>query len=81
MHVANLGVLQAHNGSVLDLLVKSGFCGKTDLKMALHTATLRCKQYVSAHRLVHSVPMLTRNMLVDASTGSFPARVYLKFRV
>jgi len=72
MHVANLGTVQVLNGSVVDLLVKTGFFGSTDVHEALHTATMRFKQYASAHRLVHSVPMLTPNMLVDPSAGSFP---------
>ncbi|CAE7836483.1 unnamed protein product, partial [Symbiodinium sp. CCMP2592] len=73
MHVVNLGVLQVLSGSVVDMLVKAGFFGSTEPAVALHTASLRFKQYASAHRLVHSVPFLTPNMLVDASTaGSYP---------
>ncbi|CAE7702739.1 unnamed protein product [Symbiodinium necroappetens] len=72
MHIANLGTVQVLNGSVLDLLVKSGFFASTDMQVALHNASMRFKTYASAHRLVHSMPMLTPGMLIDGSAGSFP---------
>ena len=84
MHVVNLGCLQTHSGSVMDLLLKSGFFGAED--EALQTATVRFKTFASANRMVHSVPMLTPAMLYGDPSGfpvltlkAFNGRLFLSF--
>ena len=86
MHVVNLGCLQTHSGSVMDLLIKAGFFGSVDADVALHTATVRFKTWASANRMVHSVPMMTRNFLYNDPSGfptltlkAFNGRLFLSF--
>ncbi|CAE7763120.1 unnamed protein product [Symbiodinium sp. CCMP2592] len=85
MHVVNLGVLQSHSGSVMDLLLGRNFFGNhADLADALQIATTRFKRYASSQHMTHSV-MLTTGILTYVS--GFPSlnlkalngRVFLSF--
>ena len=87
MHIVNLGVLQVHNGSCLQLLIEQNFFGTLDVHAALHEASLRFRRFASAAGMQHSVGIITPGMMHDAALGAFPCltlkayngRIFLSF--
>lgn len=87
MHVVNLGVLQVHNGSCLQLLIQQNFFGSLDEPEALHEASLRFKRFAAASGMQHSVGIITTGMMHDGTAGAFPCltlkayngRIFLSF--
>ena len=87
MHIVNLGVLQVHNGSCLQLLIEQNLFGTLDVHAALHEASLRFRRFASAAGMQHSVGIITPGMMHDAALGAFPCltlkayngRIFLSF--
>ena len=85
MHTVNLGVLQSHSGSVMELLLNRNFFGAPDnLADALQNCTTRFKQYAATHRITHSVflnPGIMGNIsgYPNLALKAWNGRVFLSF--
>ena len=67
MHTVNLGVLQVHNGSCLQLLIDQNFFETQDVGATLHEASLWLNRFVSEAGMHHSVGIIAVGMVHDTA--------------